>query len=305
MPTNYKVFIVDNDSGALKWLTELFSKYFTVSRYIEGEEFLRAIEDDECDEHQAALIDLRLDRQRFSGAELCREVKKRKPYLPVFAVTGSADSEYIANAILDNGFEGYIPKNGVRKNPDRYISAILEAVSDVQKYPELPVIWHKISAIQPDNFRYLVKKELVEELLYKLRKAYFYLLLPESLPLLDSLLLDEKTSCGESIVQSAAAIETILNYEDRDWREEVVNKGSGAIKRSSILPTPRETKLDRVINADLIPGSSKRAAVKLFGWRDDCAHASKRARRYDKGDTLSAIKITLDIVEFYLARKSA
>ncbi|MBS1790492.1 MAG: response regulator [Acidobacteria bacterium] len=299
----HRIFVVDDEPEQLEKLSTLFSQDFSVNDFLDGDSCLEALEKDQSDACKATLIDLNLAGQQFTGAELCREVKKRKPYLPVFAITASPDTEYIADALLNYGFEDYIPKLTLWDYPQKYALSVTKAIQKYESYPGMVLLWRRLSTVKPEEFRLSVNSELVDELSYRLRKAYFYLLLPESQPLLDSLLLEENASCGESLVQSASAIEAILIHQDKQWKEDMINQAKNKMALSGMVTTVRRKSLDRIIKAGWIDKTLKNGVLKLFGWRDDCAHAGKRARLYHKEDALEGLGIALDVIEYFLNRR--
>jgi len=167
----------------------------------------------------------------------------------------------------------------------------MQVIKNLQIYPDIKKFWKNIVEIGSDKYKYAIERELRKALFRLLRKGYFYLIIPESLPLLDSLLLDERTPCGESIIQASAAVEAILKKEYRLWKNEIEDTGiSPKYKRKEMLR--------RVTSGCSLDQKFNDSIGEVFDWRDDCAHG--KAHRYRKEDALESMSRVLSFIRDYL-----
>ncbi len=301
MDTIPKIFVLDDDEHHLNWLVNTFAARFQVRKYQQGADLLAAVGADTKDEYKAVVVDLELRGQRISGSQVCHEIKKIKPYLPVVAITASTDPQYIANALFRRGFDDFIPKSAVGPTPETCIATVAHVMEGVERYPQIVSLWRSMTSLNLDDFEFVVRASFRSELDYRLKKSYFYILLSDALPLLDALLLRENAPCAESIIQSAAAIETILNYEDRLWRQEIIDRGS--LGPRSILPSERSIKVDRLMDNALIEAQFKSKVMTVFEHRDKWAHGGRNIDSASKEQALSDLETALAVVRSYLGSK--
>jgi len=291
--TKEKIFVFDDEPGDLRLISNLLSSYFEISGFGKVADLLESLQQDIKDEHKLAVIDLVIEEDPFGGKRLCSEIKKLKPYLPIYAITKSIDPKHIADCLIKAGFNGFIAKKDLKENLINYAAYIRHEISEVEKYPDVRLFWKDIINVFSKKYQYAIKKRLRNKLSYLIRKAYFYLLLPESLPLLDSLILDDNTGAGASIIESASAIEAVLDYECRRMSKVLKDK-------IGIYPS-RKTKMNFVVSQRLIASSFKEKAEELFKWRDDCAHGN--AYKHNKKDAISSLRLALSFIKEYFETK--
>jgi DNA-binding response OmpR family regulator len=301
MNPNERIFVLDDKKSDADFIAREFSRWFGVQKFTQGKDLIDAIERDQSDEHRAAIIDLQLTGQSLDGEGICREIKKLKPYLPVIAVTGSTDANFVAASIRGAVFDDLIAKADVGPRTENCIAVVMRAIKHLNNYPQLPRVWQEMKDLKLENFELVVKAEFRRDVEYGLKKAYFYVLISESIPILDALMLQKNTPCGESLIQSAAVVEAILNYEDRLWREEIRRRGT--IDPSLVLPSERAVKLDRVLAKGLLPGSLKSNVEILFEGRDRSAHPSGLRTPISKEAALAGLSTAIGIVKHYLSSK--
>ena len=291
-----KIFIFDDELKDLESISNLLSSYFEIKGLNKSIDLLKAIQKDITDEYKLAVIDLIIEEDPFGGRRICREIKKVKPYLPVYAITKSLDPKHIADCLINAGFNGFVAKKDLEQNLASYVDCIRHVIAEVDKYPDIKLFWKDIVNLFSKEYQYAVKKHLRDKLSYLIRKAYFYLLLPESLPLLDSLILDENTGTGASIIESASAIEDILNDECQRWSKEIKDK-------IGVYPS-RKVKLNLVIKQNLVASNFEEKVEELFNWRDHCAHG--KAYKHNKEDAISSMRLALSFIkEYFKGKKQA
>jgi CheY-like chemotaxis protein len=290
------ILILDDDLSWKNTLTNLFQRMgFDVTSSLEGQTIIQYAYEDISDKYKAAIVDLILEGQPLQGPALCHELKKLKPYLPVFAVTANTDPREIAEAILKTGFDGFIAKADLDLNATSYANHLKSVIATLEAYPQLPTLWRQIAQLSSAKYKYALRGKLAKKIRNVLKKAYFYLILPTSTPLLSLVQIDVNSPYSESIIQSVIAVETIANNEFEKWQKKWEGHQLGDISDS------RYDKIDHVVNQGLFPsGAEDELADNIFRLRDKCAHQYYAA---DKRQAIGVLAKTLEIVHYYFEMK--
>jgi CheY-like chemotaxis protein len=183
--------VLDDNPGQLEWLMEVFkTERFEVTGFTSGQELMDSITNDLNDMYAAVLLDLILLKdgsqmeEEMQGTDYCLEIKRLKPYLPVFAITADTSPQRIANTILNFGFDGFIAKDELRTRPHQYFDHLKSSINSAE--PQLKSIWRDIVGLT--NYAEVIRSKLLGRIQERVRTAYFFLLQTDSHPLLTLLL---------------------------------------------------------------------------------------------------------------------
>jgi len=96
-----RLLVIDDEKEIRDVLTRFFvSKNYEVVTAESGEAGLEVIETEPVD---AVLLDIKMPG--MSGLETLRQIRARKPELPVIMVTGESDKEVARSAMKDGAFD--------------------------------------------------------------------------------------------------------------------------------------------------------------------------------------------------------
>jgi two-component system response regulator FixJ len=144
MATNPTIYVVDDDADVRDGLQALLAvKGFAVETFGSAEDFLGRLDNVATG---CALVDVRMPG--MSGLELQRELKKKKPALPVVIITGHGDVPMAVSA-LKAGAVDFIEKPF---DTDALLAAIDEAVmraAAARPSPDQEIVIARIGRLTP------------------------------------------------------------------------------------------------------------------------------------------------------------
>jgi CheY-like chemotaxis protein len=294
-----KIIIIDDEELILERLSEFFinNTNFEVETYSQGNDFLSNFKEDK--DPKIILIDLNLQKQKLSGSDLCKEVKKLKPYIPIFAITQSKDTNYVVNEILSSGFDSFISKDQFKDGFD--FNIISKSYEKLINNKDIIEIWDKIISLEKEKnivFKGM-NDDLINSICDNIKKSYFYILLPENLPLLDCILGKKSTSSAESILQSFSCIDELVNKHNREWYEKKLSKSDYTKMFSSI---ENKNFIDKL--KFLFPESGKELLktieTEIYPLRNISAHrAYKDKDKINKLNAIKSLKTTISFIRKY------
>lgn len=129
-----KIIIVDDHllfSQSLAFLISTFKEFEVIGSYINGKEFIQAIEEENFEMPNLVLLDVNMPI--MDGVETMKWLKGNQPELKVLALSVNDDEETIMKMIT-NGAKGYLLKD---TDPKTFKEALLEVYQKGFYYTEM------------------------------------------------------------------------------------------------------------------------------------------------------------------------
>ena len=153
-----KIIIVDDHllfSQSLASLISTFKKFEVIASYINGKEFIQAIEEENFEIPNLVLLDVNMPI--MDGVETMKWLKQHQPELKVLALSVNDDEETIMKMIT-NGAKGYLLKD---TDPKTFKEALLEVHQKGFYYTEM-ISGLLINKLNKDENKIVLKEREVE-----------------------------------------------------------------------------------------------------------------------------------------------